>query len=314
VDSRRPATHVRLMLRSPLRMLGVVVRDRAVPWVFTLPGLAIVAAYFGFPIWSVLVSSFRSVNVLETGQWIGPQNYSAVLSQSFGPSLLRSVEYVAGNVVIGVPLGIGIALLLNMRLRGRDLARGLILFPFVISPVVGALIWHYLLDALVGIVNYAIEAAHIAKQPIGFLSDPHLTMWTVVGVAIWKYLPITVIVVLSRLQSIPPEILEASKCDGATTWQMFRYMVWPWISGSVIIVIVLATILRFNEYDVPYLLVGGGPMDSVLTLPILLRNLVVDDLNVGQASALAVVMLLILSLVTALYLLLYRREAHRIDG
>lgn len=287
---------------------GLSDNQLAVAMVF--PALALMLGYLLYPLVIVASSSLMSFDTLTgPGRWVGLQNYQAVFaSDLFVPSLQRSIYYTAANIVVQTILAFGIALLLNGAFPGRGLVRGSILFPFIVPAVVVALIFSYLFNDLVGLVNYVLIEARILKAPLGWLDSPSMAMNTVVAVSVWRFLPFMTVLFLARLQTLNTELLEAARADGATALQALRHVILPWMLPTIIVVVLLRTIGSFNEFETPYLLTQGGPDDRTLVLPVLIRILLLDNQDPGQASAVAILMLGIVAMAAAIYFVFYRRS------
>ena len=300
-------------LRYP--RLGIHLSDRQLAVLMVAPALGLMLFYLIYPLWVVLSSSFQDFTTLTgPGTFVGLDNYRWLTEgQDFLPAFGRSVYYTVTNVVLQTVLGFAIALLLNMKLPGRNIARGAILFPFIVPGVVAAIIWGYLLDDLTGVVNYVLISAHIISEPLGWLASPKTAMNTVIGISVWKFEPFMIILFLARLQTVPTDILEAARVDGANSLQIFRYLILPWMMPVVLIAVMLRTIFTFNEFEMPYLLTQGGPLDATLVLPVLIRQLLVQNLSTGRASAVSGVMIAILVVLGIGYMLIYRRTERSLE-
>jgi multiple sugar transport system permease protein len=271
--------------------------------------------YVLYPLWIVISSSFENFSTLTgSGTWAGLDNYRWLLEgQLFLPALSKSAYYTITNVILQTVLGFLIALLLNLSLPGRNIARGAILFPFIVPGVVAAIIWGYLFDNLTGVVDYVLISVHIITEPLGWLASPSTAMNTVVAISVWKFEPFMIILFLARLQTVPTDMLEAARVDGANLLQIFRYLILPWMLPVVLIAVMLRTIFTFNEFEMPYLLTQGGPLDATLVLPVMIRQLLVGSLSPGRASAVSAVMIGILVILGVGYMLIYRRTERSLE-
>jgi ABC-type sugar transport system permease subunit len=205
-------------------------------------------------------------------------------------------------------LGTAVALLLNAPLRGRNLARGLVLFPFMIPGIVVALVFRFLFNPLSGIVMYLLTSAHLIREPIDLLGSPATALWTVIVVHGWKFTPFMIIVLLGRLQVIPEELYEAAKIDGAGRLRMFWYVTLPWLMPTLLVAMLLRTILNAQDFDVPYLLAYGGPLQATTVIPIQIRSLAFDQHDLGLATALSVCLGVVLVVSSVIYLRAYARS------
>lgn len=284
------------MFGLPIPRLGRRLRDRHLAAIMVLPALLLMLAYVAYPLLNIIYSAFTTQATLSSPhQWVGLGNFTGYLfQQDFLPSLARSIYYTVGNIVAQTVLGFVAALVLHASLPGRNIARGMILFPFLVPVVVAALIWHFILDDLTGVASYLLMSAHIVKQPLGWLSDPGDAMNAVVAISVWKYVPFMIILFLARLQTVPVELIEAAHVDGASAARTLWHIILPYMAPVVVVAVMLRTIFSFNEYDVPYLMTQGGPDNKTLVLPILIRHMLLTDLQTGPAAAVSLLMLLVL--------------------
>lgn len=296
--------------------LALRISDNWLSFFLVAPALGLMTVYVLYPLWEVISGSFLQSFILgQPGHFVGLANFQALLANGqFLPALQLSVYYTVGNIVLQLGLGLPIALLLNMKLPGRNIARGAVLFPFIVPAVVAALIWTFVLDPNTGIVDYVMTSLRVIHQPIPFLTSPSYAMNTVIVISTWKYVPLIIILFLARLQTIPSEVLEAARCDGANGWQVFRHVIWPWVLPVALVAVMARTILSFNEFDMPYLLAHGGPLESVTTAPVLVREVLNSQNDFGSASAMSLVMMAILVIVLIGYLVVYRRGERMLDG
>ncbi len=296
--------------------LGRHLSDGQLSLVMVAPALILMLGYVVYPLWSVLSSSLQDYpNIVGSGTWTGLSNYQWLLDgHEFLPALARSLYYTFANIFLQTVIGFAIALVLNNELPLRNLARGAILFPFIVPGVVAALIWGYMFDDLTGVANYALTSLHIIKEPLGWLSTPKTAMNTVIAISVWKFMPFMIILFLARLQTLPTEMLEAAKVDGANLLQVFRFMILPWMLPVVMVAVMLRMIWSFNEFDMPFLLTQGGPADATLVLPVMIRQLLLDQLSPGRAAAVSTIMIGILVAFGLLYNLVYRRAEKVLDG
>jgi multiple sugar transport system permease protein len=302
---------VRVASRMPTirrRLPGLT--DRWLALVMVAPTAVLIAAFGLYPIASAIYDSFLHIDPFTDVQtWVGLKNYVTVLTDPIvHGSILRSVIYTVANTAIETVLGTAVALLLNAPLRGRNLARGLVLFPFMIPGIVVALVFRFLFNPLSGIVMYLLTSAHIIREPVDLLGSPATALWTVIVVHGWKFTPFMIIVLLGRLQVIPDELYEAAKIDGAGRLRMFWYVTLPWLMPTLLVAMLLRTILNAQDFDVPYLLAYGGPLQATTVIPIQIRSLAFDQHDLGLATALSVCLGVVLVVSSVLYLRAYARS------
>jgi multiple sugar transport system permease protein len=260
------------------------------------PTVLVFCAVIVYPLVSAIYLSFFSIYTptLE-GTWLGLENYRTLLTKGeFWSSLRTNLIWTAGTLLLQIVFGVGMALVLHQNIWFRSLARSLILFPYFISTVVAVLVWKWLFNDLYGILNYLMMSAGIIDWPIDFLGSMPNAMISVILVGAWKYFPFVVIAVLARLQSIPNHLYESAKIDGAGPVARFFDVTLPQLREVLIVIIMLRAIWDFKEFDLIFLLTGGGPITSTQTLPLLVYKEAFGLNQMGMASAYAVVMMLIM--------------------
>ncbi|SDT17606.1 carbohydrate ABC transporter permease [Jiangella sp. DSM 45060] len=273
------------------------VSDRQLAFLLATPAAVLLAVFVVYPFAMALLNSFADVDAASGRRtFIGIDNFVTIASDpglraAFG----RTVVWTVSNMALQVCLGVLVALLLNARLRGQGLARGLVLFPYMVPAIVVALMFRYMFNDVTGLANYVLLDLGLIDAPLGWLSDPDVIMVTLVLVNVWKYTPFFVIVVLARLQTISRELYEAVSIDGGGRWAAFRAVTLPSIMPVLLVAMLLRTIWTAYDFDIPYLLsAGGGPGGSAVTVPLAIRSLAFESGSIGQASALAVCMALLL--------------------
>jgi multiple sugar transport system permease protein len=184
----------------------------------------------------------------------------------------------------------------------RALARSLVLFPYFVSTVVAVLVWRWLFNDLYGILNHLLVWLRLVRMPIDWLGQMPNAMISVILVGAWKYFPFVVIAVLARLQTIPEPLYEAAKIDGAGPLARFFDVTLPQLREVLIVVVLLRAIWDFKEFDLIYLLTGGGPIISTQTIPLLVYKYAFGLNEMGRASAYAVTMMAIMLAFMLLYL------------
>ena len=237
------------------------------------------------------------------GEWVGLDNYRRLLaSGEFWRSLANNLIWTAGTLTLQIVFGILVALMLHRNLAFRALARSLVLFPYFLSTVVAVLVWRWLFNDLYGVLNHLLLWAGIVDLPVDWLGSMPNAMISLIFVGAWKYFPFVVIAVLARLQAIPDELYEAASIDGAGAWARFTDVTLPQLRDVLVVVVLLRTIWDFKEFDLIYLLTGGGPIIGTQTLPLMVYKEAFALNQMGGASAVAVLMMLVMLLFMSLYL------------
>ncbi len=288
-------------------------REQALGALLVAPTVLLFAVLIFVPMAQSLFLSLHRVSTLTLRtQWNGLTNYKALLSDpEFWTAFGNSLIWTASSVALQLVVGIGVALVLNGRLIARSAARSLILFPYLLPTAVAVLVWRWLFNDLYGLINQVLMSTGLISTPVAWLSQSPNAMIAVILVGVWKFFPFVVLAVLARLQSIPETLYESARIDGASRWAQFWDITRPQLAGVLAVVTLLRSIWDFKEFDLIYLMTGGGPGISTETLPILVYREAFQLLNFGRGAAVAVTMFAFMLLFFALHVWGTRRaEAH----
>jgi multiple sugar transport system permease protein len=278
------------------------------------PAILVLVLVLLYPAFVALQTSFYKVaTVTRQETFVGLENYATVLSDpEFWASFKRSVIWTAGAMISQMVVGIAVALVLHEQVNGRSFVRGLVLFPYLVPAIVAVLVWRWIFSDTVGVANWLlVDLSGLLDEPVPWF-DPGWVTVSIIIMSLWKYLPYWALFVLARLQTLPPELHESAKIDGANAWQRFRYITLPWILPVVIVLLVLRTIWAFNEFDMVYLPAGGGPLFETTTIPVYIRRIAFEFNDVGHAAGVAMVMLVMVAFLTNIYFWVYRRAERRL--
>lgn len=276
-------------LTVPRRRLS----DRAFGLVMIMPAFLLFCGLIAYPLVHAFILSVHDTNTLTLqGSFVGLANYEAVLARrEFWVSLGNSFIWTFGSLVGQFTVGIAIALLLNQAFAGRALAQGIVLMPYMLGSVVAVLIWQWILNDLYGIVDAKLMEWEITRMPIPWLNRMPHAMLTLIGIGTWKLFPFVVITILARLQTIPPQLYEAARIDGAGPFARFWDITMPQIRSVLLFLILLRAIWDIKEFDLIYLLTGGGPQIGTQTLPLMIYKEAFGQLHLGRGAAIAILML-----------------------
>jgi len=285
--------------------------DRQFGTLLLVPAVLMVAALYLFPLAFTLVSSLQERDPFGGhSPFVGLENYRHLFTNpGFWNAFKNGLVYAVATVLLQVLVGLGVALLLNEQFRGNLLARTIIMMPYVMAPVAAALIWKWLLNDILGLVNYALVKVHLISQAIPFLGDPRRAMSTVIAISIWKLFPFVTIIILARLRTIPGELYDAAKVDGAGVGSRFLFITLPHLRGVLFIVLLLRSIWMFNDFETIWLLTKGGPINYTTTLPIFAYSKAFTGaFQISLGAATTVIMLLFLLGVASVYFRFYSVE------
>ncbi|MEO1204244.1 MAG: sugar ABC transporter permease, partial [Pseudomonadota bacterium] len=268
------------------------------------PTVLIFCAVIVYPLASAIYLSLFSIYTpTMEGEWVGFANYKTLLaSGEFWRSFANNVIWTIGTLTLQIVFGILVALMLHQNLVFRSLARSLVLFPYFLSTVVAVLVWRWLFNDLYGVLNHFLMWARIIDMPVDWLGSMPNAMVSMILVGAWKYFPFVVIAVLARLQTIPDELYEAATIDGAGPVARFTDITLPQLKEVLVVIVLLRTIWDFKEFDLIYLLTGGGPVISTQTLPLLVYKEAFALNQMGSASTVAVMMMLFMLVFMFFYL------------
>ena len=268
------------------------------------PTVLVFCAVIVYPLISAIYLSLFSIYTptLE-GEWVGLSNYTELLAKGeFWSSLWTNIIWTVGTLSLQIVFGVGMALILHQNMLFRSLARSLILFPYFVSTVVAVLVWRWLFNDLYGILNHFVMWTGVSDMPVDWLGSMPNALLSVILVGAWKYFPFVVIATLARLQTIPDSLYEASKIDGAGPIARFFDITLPQLRDVLVVIIMLRAIWDFKEFDLIYLLTGGGPVTSTQTLPLLVYKEAFALNQMGMASAYAVVMMALMLVFMIIYI------------
>ncbi len=272
-------------------------------WVFVLPALIIVGVLLIYPIFSSLYYSMTTKHLIRPSyDFVGLANYQAVLLdpnffKAFLTSIVWTICSLAGQLIIGFTS----ALAINRVKVGKSVYRTLMIIPWAFPSIVIALSWKWILNGVSGFLPNILVQLGICSELPQFLSDNSLVFLTLIFINVWFGAPMIMVNVLSALQTIPQDQYEAAQIDGASKLQQFWHITVPHIKIVVGLLVVLRTIWVFNNFDMIYLLTGGGPANATTTVPIYAYNMGWGTKMLGKSSAVTMLLLAFLLLVCIVY-------------
>lgn len=280
--------------------------------VLLLPSLAGMVVFLMAPVASSLVLSFSEWDLIGEINWIGLTNYTQALTDPAVLGALRNtLTFILGYLPSVVIIALGLALLLNRRIRGRVVFRAIYFVPVVTSWVAVSLIWKWLLNPQYGLVNFALGAIGI-KGP-GWLFDPAWAMTGVILTSVWKDIGFVTVIYLAGLQDIPEPLYEAAALDGATPWQRFWSITFPMLAPTTFFVTTISLISSFQVFDQVWIMTQGGPAGATSVMVELIYKNAFSYYKMGYASAISWVLFALIFAVTIAQNLLQKR-LDRSDG
>jgi multiple sugar transport system permease protein len=290
-------------------------RQRRERWLLLAPALLILAAVTVSPLFQTAWLSFTDKEITARSQavsWIGFENYAwALTDPDFHAALWRTLYFTIISVGLETVIAIVVALFLNLEFRGRDLLRTLIILPWAMPTIVNATMWRLIFHPEYGALNAALTQLGLMDSYRSWLGDAHTAMNMIILADVWKNYPLIAFVVLAALQTIPKDLFEAAKVDGANAWQRFWKVILPGILGPLLVVIVLRTIESFRVFDIIYVMTRGGPADATKTASFFVYQEIFAYLRAGSGAAYAVVVMAISALMIVAYFALLRALERR---
>ena len=280
--------------------------------VLLLPSLAGMVVFLMAPVLSSLVLSFSQWDLIGEISWVGLDNYVAALADPAVLGALRNtLTFILGYLPSVVIIALGLALLLNRRIRGRVVFRAIYFVPVVTSWVAVSLIWKWLLNPQYGLVNFALGAVGI-KGP-GWLFDPAWAMTGVILTSVWKDIGFVTVIYLAGLQDIPEPLYEAAALDGATPWQRFWSITFPMLAPTTFFVTTISLISSFQVFDQVWIMTQGGPAGATSVMVELIYKNAFSYYKMGYASAISWILFALIFVVTIAQNFLQKR-LDRSDG
>jgi multiple sugar transport system permease protein len=273
------------------------------------PALLFLIFMLAYPFIVALYLSLTDKRLGADPNWVGVTNYVSLFqSARFWKVVGNSLIYTAGALAIKFVGGIAVAQMLNREFVGRKLASALLLLPWIIPTVFSTLAWWWLLDPANSIINVMLRRWGLIEQNIPFLTDPAWAMFTLIMLNAWRGIPFFAITFLAAIQTVPEELTDASRIDGANEWTRFWSIVFPLILPVVIIVVLISTISTIADFELPFLLTRGGPRDATNVFGILTYDYAMNLGRVGLGSAVSLTMVPILALLVIFSLLEVKRK------
>ncbi len=270
---------------------------------FVLPALALLSLVTLYPGAAVLWLSLRRVApIFGISQFIGLDNYRFLLSDDRFWNALRTTGYFTlVSVSLELVLGLGLALLLNGRFRMKGAATAAVLVPWAVPTVVSARMWEWIYNTDFGILNYLL-GGHV-----NWLGSPFWAIHAAIFMDVWKTAPFAAILFLAGLRTIPPELHQAARLDGAGAWAVFSRITLPLLMPVMLVVLAFRVLDSFRVFDSVYVLTGGGPANTTETLSIYAYKVLFQTLQFGYGSTLSVVVFLCVAAISVISLRLMGR-------
>lgn len=272
-------------------------KRKALPYIFLVPAIVIIIMIFAIPLFNLLWYSFAKVDLIGNfNSWAGFNNYKYLFAETFTKTLGRTMIWVVCGILGIFLVGTILALALNKPIPGRGFFRTVVIIPWVIPHVFAGTMWSWVLNSTNGIVNTLLLDMGLIKEPISFLGA-ELALATVIFIRIWKGVPFLVMSLLSALQTIPAEVEEAAKLDGALGWKYFWHITLPLLRPVMVMSGTILMAWSFTIFDLVYVITGGGPLNATELLSITIYKKAFINGDMGGASAIAIFTMLFVSVI-----------------
>ncbi|RLE84608.1 MAG: sugar ABC transporter permease [Thermoprotei archaeon] len=285
------------------------VYKRLAAYILLIPSFSLIFLFVYYPAINTLIISFYNLNlkIAYRSKFIGFDNYfKVILNKEFHRSAINTLVFLGFTLLMCIPMGLVFALVLNERFPLRSLVRSIVILPWAIPPVVNGYMWQWILNGQYGAFNGLLYQLGIINKYVVWLAHPLYSIFWCSFVQAWREIPFVAIVLLAALQSIPAELIDSSKVDGANTFQRFRYITLPLLRPALSVIITLEAMTTFTAFDVIYALTDLDP--ATRTLMLLNYQLVFKFLDIGYGAALSYILFAVGLLLSYFYMkTLYKR-------
>jgi multiple sugar transport system permease protein len=281
-----------------------MMRRRGTPYLLLAPTMVLMLVFLLYPLISIGYFSLQKYSVIKPWDngFIGLGNFQEMLTDNlFWESLGFTAQWVVVEVILQLLGGLIMALIVNEVFKGRGIARAILFSPWAVSGVLTTTIWLLIYNPAVGINKYLADVG-IGEYGTSPLTDGSSAFWAAILAELWRGVPFFAILILADLQSVSPDLYEASHVDGAGRIRRFWSITLPHLKNAIILATLLRGVWEFNNVDLLYTLTGGGPANATTTLPLYVAKVAIDSKEFGYGSALTVAAFIILSFFTILYL------------
>lgn len=277
-------------------------RNRKVLLLFLLPGTLLYVLLFVLPTLTGLFYSFTDWDgVSPSYQFVGLGNYNKTLqSIVFQKAFFNNIKFMLAVVIFQTLISLSLALLLVKNTRTHVLLRALYFFPTILSSVSVGLIWSFMYDPTIGLINTGLHTVGLDAMSQNWVGGSKIALYSIAAVQVWAHAGQMMIVFVAGLHSIPAELYEAAKMDGGGRWQVFRRVTWPLLAPSATIVLAYTTIQSFKAFDLIFTMTNGGPNNATEILTTYIYHTAFANYSFGLASAGSMIFLILLSVLTIL--------------
>jgi multiple sugar transport system permease protein len=280
---------------------------------FMLPAAAFLLLFLAYPLFLGIWMSFTDARIGRPGEFIGLENYEWLLDDdAFIGATLFTIGYTVVASVFKFAIGLYLALLLNKHIPFRAIVRAVILIPFIVPTVLSAIAFWWIFDPNFSIVSWSLRKLGLISGNVNFLGDPLNAQMSVIFANIWRGIPFIAITLLAGLQTVPASLYEAATLDGASRWQMFRFITYPLLTPIIAVVMTFSVLFTFTDFQLIWALTRGGPVNATHLMATLSyqRGILGGRLGEGAAIATAMVPFLLTAILFSWFGLQRRKWQH----
>ncbi len=316
LEGARSATGIEAALPHPkvsraARLERFLENERLLAVLLLAPGVILLGMFIAYPFVMGIWLSLSSTSVGNPGRFVGLHNFIRVWNDSiFRTAFWNTFVYTFWATVFKLSLGMWLALLLNRHFRGNRIVRAAMLLPFIVPTVLSTFAWRWMFDPTFSVLNWLLYRTGFITMKLPFLSSSAWALWCAIVVNTWRGMPFFAITLLAGLQTINPDLHEAASLDGADGWRRFWHITWPLLKPVTIVVVVFSVIQTFSDFQLIYVLTGGGPANSTHLLATYAYQTGVAAGLLGEGASISLFMFPVLFIVVWIQL----RYVRRLEG
>ncbi len=284
-------------------------RESSLGIILMLPSALLLMVFMAYPFFLGIWLSLTDSRIGRMGEFIGLRNFTDLLTDTiFHQTAWNTLVYAMVTVPFKAALGLGLALILNNRMRFSNPVRAVVMMPYIVPTALSTLGWFMIFDPVFSPISWLLRHFGVISKNINFLGDPNLAISSVCLANIWRGTPFFGIIILAGLQAVPTELHEAAAIDGASMWHRFQHVTVPHIKGVVLIATLLSIIFTFSDFQLIYVLTKGGPANQTHIFGTYAYQIGLSATDIGMGAAIALYMFPILTVFAVILLVYLRRE------
>jgi multiple sugar transport system permease protein len=291
---------------------GLLENESSLGYLLLLPTAVLLGLFIAYPFVMGVWLSLSSTTVGNPGKFVGLGNFAKAWNDSiFQQAVRNTFVYTFWATILKLALGMWLAILLNRSFRGKRLVRAFMLLPFIVPTVLSTFAWRWMFDPTFSVINWFLYYGGLIQTKIPFLSDTTFALWCAIVINTWRGMPFFAITLLAGLQTINPELQEAAAIDGANAWHRFWRVTWPLLLPVTLVVLLFSVIQTFADFQLIYVLTGGGPANSTHLFATYAYQVGVGTGLLGEGASISLAMFPVLFLIVVFQLWYIRRVEAR---